>query len=241
MGLFDLFRKKTALFPDLNLTSDWHCHVLAGVDDGVRQLNDSISILKSMKESGIRKIMLTPHLNPEIFPDNTEESLKARFAEFMDSLPDDVKEGLDIRLAAEYMVVDGFEKRNPSDLLQVDTNRVLIEMSYYYPSRNMEDAIFNLTSEGITPVIAHPERYLYHAGTLNVFDRYHDLGAEFQCNLLSLKGVYGPASIKILEYIMNKGWYSYTGSDTHTVNHFESIKRMEFLKEYVGFLRNVKR
>ena len=241
MGLFDIFRKKPACFSDLKLTSDWHCHVLAGVDDGVKEIAESVSILQSMKESGMRKVMLTPHMNPEIFPDNTEDSLKARFAGFMESLPDDLKSGLDISLAAEYMVIDGFDSRNPSELLQVDKGKVLIEMSYYYPSQNMEDSIFNLTSAGITPVIAHPERYLYLADNLKVFERYHDMGAEFQCNLLSLKGVYGPASVKILEFIMGKGWYAYTGSDTHTKNHFASIRRMEFNKDYPALLESVKR
>ena len=241
MGLFDIFRKKTASFSDLELNSDWHCHVLAGVDDGVKFIEESISILKSMKESGITNVVLTPHLNPEIFPDNTESSLKERYDLFMESLPDDVKNGLNIRLAAEYMVCVGFEDRNPSELLQIANDKVLIEMSYYFPSQNMEESIFNITSAGLVPVIAHPERYLYYAGDLSVFERYHDMGAEFQCNLLSLKGVYGPASIKILEHIMRKGWYTYIGSDTHTLNHFSSIRRMEFNREYPKYFENVKR
>lgn len=241
MGLLDIFRKKPAVFGNLNLSSDWHCHVLAGVDDGVKELKESISILENMKESGITKVVLTPHMNPEIFPDNTEESLKTRFQEFVNALPQDLLSGMDISLGAEYMVTVGFENRNPLELLQIDKDRVLIEMSYYYPSQNMENAIFSLTSAGITPVIAHPERYLYLAGSLSTFERYHDMGAEFQINLLSMKGVYGPASVKIMEYIMKKGWYAYTGSDTHTANHFSSIRRMEFNRDYPGFLGSVKR
>jgi len=241
MGLFDFLRKKPATFGSLELTSDWHCHVLAGVDDGVGEIEESISILKSMKESGMTKVVLTPHLNPEIFPDNTEDSLRERFQWFVNALPADVRSGLELTLAAEYMVTEGFDQRNPDELLQIDNDKVLIEMSYYFPSQNMENAIFNLTSAGITPVIAHPERYLYYANSLPVFERYHDMGAQFQCNLLSLKGVYGPASIKILEYIMKNGWYAYMGSDTHASRHFESIRGMEFNSAYPSLLTKVKR
>ncbi|MDO4949744.1 MAG: hypothetical protein Q4E55_06210, partial [Bacteroidales bacterium] len=121
----------------------------------------------------------------------------------------------------------------PEELLQMEPGKVLIEMSYYYISPIIEKAIFNLMMAGITPIIAHPERYVYLADSLSSFDRYHDMGATFQLNLLSLSGVYGPASMRILDYIKRKGWYSYLGSDAHSLHHFESITSMRFPKRYL--------
>ncbi len=222
------FREKEACFTNLSFSKDYHCHLLPGVDDGVDDMNVSVQILQRMKDVGITDVVLTPHMNPEIYPSNTEGFIRGRFQKFLSELPSTLSHALQISLAGEYMVVDGFEHRNPEELLQIESGKVLIEMSYYYGSRTMEETIFNLMMAGIQPVIAHPERYLYLADELSVFDRYHDMGATFQLNLLSLSGAYGPASVRILSYIKQKGWYSYRGSDTHTLHHFNTISNMSF-------------
>lgn len=227
------FRNKTASFNDLSFAKDYHCHLLPGVDDGVDEMKASVQILQHMNEMGVHDVVLTPHINPEIYPGNTEQSLRERFGWFMSELPNSVSESMHITLGGEYMLVGGFEQRNPKDLLQMDSGKVLVEMSYYYISPVIEKAIFNLMMAGITPVIAHPERYVYLADSLSTLDRYHDMGATFQLNLFSLSGIYGPGSIRILEYLKQKGWYSYMGSDTHSIHHFDSMTKMKFPKRYL--------
>jgi len=167
-------------------------------------------------------------MNPDIFHDNTEDYIRERYQEFKTSIPDDIP--IDISLGGEYMVVEGFEKRDPSELLQFQTGKVLIEMSYYFISHNMEDAIFNLTLAGLQPVIAHPERYLYLADHLNIFDRFFDMGATFQLNLLSIGGAYGRTSIYIMNYLLKKGYYTHRGSDTHSIGHYDNITSLQYPK-----------
>lgn len=227
LRMFGIFKKRAG-FADLDFKADWHCHLLAGVDDGVKDIADSVTILRDMKAAGVNKVTHTPHMNPQQFPDNTEAYIKDRFAAYLEQIPQDLKDGMDLRLAGEYMVYNGFEERDPKELLQITDGKVLIEMSYYFISPTMEQAIFNLNMAGITPVIAHPERYIYLAGSLGTFDRYHEMGAEFQLNLMSLSGVYGAGSMTILEHLLKKGYYSYMGTDTHTVNHFRNICKMEY-------------
>lgn len=239
--MFGLFNKKMAGFGQLGVDTDWHCHLLPGVDDGVQNLSDSAQILLSMKKKGITKIVHTPHFNAEIFPGNTEQKIKREFKKYIEALPEECKEGMDLRLGGEYMILNGFEDRKIKNLLQIDDGKVLIEMSYMYPSANIEESIFSIVMAGLTPVIAHPERYLYYAGKLETFDRFHDMGAEFQLNLLSLTGCYGPASVHILEYILKKEMYSYVGTDTHTPHHFSSISNMEIPQKYIealSYIRN---
>jgi len=213
-------------FSDLLVSADWHCHVLPGVDDGVARFEDSVSILGKMVEKGFRRVVLTPHLNPELFPANTEKFIRKRFDDFMGALPESLSLSLDISLGAEYMITPDFHERQTESLIQFDEGKVLVEMSYFYPSQNVDDAVFNIVSHNLTPVLAHPERYLYYAGDLDRFERLHTMGCEFQMNLLSLAGVYGPGSIRILKYLLKRGWYSYVGSDTHSVKHFDSISKM---------------
>lgn len=234
---FGPFKKKMATFSQLCITTDWHCHLLAGVDDGVQHHSDSEQILGDMKAAGISTVVHTPHINPDIFPENREEFLRSEFERYLENLSADCLEGMSLKLAGEYMVVPGFEERKMTGLLQIEKNKVLIEMSYMYPCANIEQTIFNICMAGLTPVLAHPERYLYYADTLEVFDRFADMGAEFQLNLLSLGGAYGPGSVRILEYLLRQGLYRYAGTDTHSPQHFHNISNLRFPQKYLSTLK----
>lgn len=235
--LFGLFKKNLACFSQLGITTDWHCHLLSGVDDGVQDADQSAQILSDMRKAGITRVVHTPHFNSEIFPENTEKSIKTKFEKYLKTLPSESLEGMDIRLAGEYMVTNGFENRNMKELLQFDEGKVLIEMSYMYPSATIEETVFNITMAGLVPVIAHPERYLYYSEKLGQYDRLRDMGAEFQLNLLSLEGCYGFQSVRIMEYLLKNGWYSYVGTDTHTLHHFQHISDFKFKADYVTMVK----
>jgi len=231
-------RHKTVPFGELGITSEYHCHILPGVDDGARTVEESITILSDMIRAGYRHVRLTPHMNPDIFPDNTEELIRKRYEAFASSLPEEIASSLSLSLGGEYMITPGFHGRDAADLLPFDEGKILIEMSYMYPSRNLEDAIFNITSSGYTPVLAHPERYLYMADRPDKFERYREMGCEFQLNILSLKGVYGPASEKIMDRLLAGGMYTYMGSDTHTPEHFRHILNMEIPSRRAELVRS---
>jgi len=215
-------------FPKIGFTSDCHCHLLAGVDDGVKTAEDAEIVFNDMLRNGITSVTLTPHINPDIFQLNTEDYLERRYDDFMKNLSPDIRSSIDISLGAEYMVVNEFEHRDMTGLLQFRPGKILIEMSYLYVSSNIEETIFSINMAGLKPVIAHPERYLYLAGSMDTFERYHDMGAEFQMNLMSLGGAYGPGSMRILKYILENGWYSYCGTDTHSPEMFRTISEIKF-------------
>jgi len=234
-------RHKTVPFGELGITSEYHCHILPGVDDGVRTGEESIAVLNDMIQAGYRHVRLTPHMNPDIYRDNTEELIRKRYEAFLSSLPEEITSSLSLSLGGEYMITPDFHERDAADLLPFDEGKILIEMSYMYPSRNLEDAIFNITSQGYTPVLAHPERYLYLADRPDKFGRYREMGCEFQLNILSLKGVYGRASEKIMDYLLGKGMYAYLGSDTHTSRHFRHILKMEIPSRRAELIRSLVR
>jgi len=222
--MFGWLKRRTD-FRQLEFTSDCHCHLLPGVDDGVESFDEAVECLRLLHSAGVGKVVLTPHINPDMFPLNTEEFLRGRFEEFVASLPEDLRRladgsdanQMEISLGAEYMVVPGFEDRDMSSLLQFQPGKVLIEMSCLFPSANMEQVLFEMSLAGITPVIAHPERYLYLADSLDTFERWHDMGAVFQMNLMSLSGAYGRGSMRILRCLRERGWYDCVGSDAHSL------------------------
>ena len=240
MLFFKNFRKKTVPIGELGIVEDNHCHLLPGVDDGVQEMDETLAILGDMADFGIRTVRLTPHINPEIFPSDEESTLRNYYS-LIGRLPQEIRDRLEVRLGAEYMVTPEFHQRDPKELLQFRDGKVLIEMSYYYPSLNIKEAVFNITSSGLKPVIAHPERYLYCAGNLKEYDVLHDLGCDFQLNLLSLGGAYGPDSVLIMKYLMKRGFYACVGTDTHTRAHFKKISHLELPSDLADGVKEILR
>ncbi len=221
MGLFNIFkRSKFALE-----SRDIHSHILPGVDDGFSDINDSIEAIKRLSDKGVRELVLTPHINPEIFHKNSESFLREQYEQFISHIPSEIE--MSISLAAEYMIVPGFEKRSsdPSLLLYEDNESILVEMSYLYRSPNLEDAIFNLLMDGKKPILAHPERYTYMADCLEDFDKLAESGCRFQMNYLSLTGGYGPQSMKILSYLKKQNLYSFSATDLHSLKQLDLISK----------------
>lgn len=205
-------------------STDIHNHILPGTDDGFRHTADSLEALSLLAAAGVREITFTPHLNPEQFPDSSEELLRARYEEFSALIPKNF--GMKTGLAAEYMIVGGFEervRREPEGLLCWSDKSILVEMSYYFRSPNLEAAVLELVMDGFRPILAHPERYLYMAGCLEDFDTLRENGCRFQCNYMSLTGAYGGDSIRILKYLAKKGWIDFLSSDLHSLHQLHSI------------------
>ena len=203
---------------------DIHNHLLPGLDDGFADAADSLEAIRRMAAGGCRDFVFTPHLNPEIFPKLSESRLKEAYDSFVPSIP--AEWGVKTALAAEYMVVGGFEERISSasdELLTFPDGSILIEMSVFFRSANLEKVIFELNMAGLKPILAHPERYTYLAGNMDCFDKLQDIGCRFQLNMLSATGAYGPASVKIMRYILGRGMYSFVSSDLHSLSQLDRI------------------
>ena len=203
-------------------THDIHNHLLPGVDDGFRNVEESLAAIKRFANMGCRHIVFTPHLNPDVYPNQNEAHLRDVYKAFVSQIP--AEWGINTWLAAEYMVVNDFEKRaSDKDLLTYQDGSILIEMSYYYKSENIEDTVFALVTEGHRPILAHPERYLYMTENLWKFDRLKDMGCLFQMNRLSLSGIYGGESLKILDYLLSRGMYDFMATDLHTLSQLDKL------------------
>lgn len=204
---------------------DIHNHLLPAVDDGFQKADDSYKAIRRMIDAGCHEFVFTPHMNPDVNPDVNEAMLKSAYDAFSKGLP----LGIKTHLAAEYMVVDNFESRleNPSSLLLQPDGSILIEMSYYFRSLNLENVIFQLSLQGIRPILAHPERYVYMADCLKDFDKLRDMGCCFQMNLMSLTGCYGKSSVAIMKYLVGNGFYDFKASDLHTLGQLDSILSIE--------------
>lgn len=214
---------------------DIHNHLLPGVDDGFRNAGDSLAAIQRMAEEGCRHIVFTPHMNPDVFTGVTEGHIRKVYEDFTASIP--AEWGVETWLAAEYMVVKDFQDRAADkELLTYSDGSVLIEMSYYYRSENLEETIFALNTEGHRPILAHPERYLYMVDSLSDFDRWRDMGCRFQMNRLSLSGIYGGESLRIMDYLLSRGMYDFMATDLHTLSQLDKIMEIKVRRKVAALL-----
>lgn len=189
---------------------DWHSHILPGVDDGFKTIEDSLKLLGTYDELGVKKLWLTPHIM-EDYPNETSD-LRKRFEELCNAWDGNVE----LRLASENMLDSLFEERlEKKDFLPIgdDGKHLLVETSYFNPPMNMDELLENVMGAGYEPVLAHPERYRYM--DKNDYLNYKDMGVLFQVNFFSLIGLYGETARGNAEWLLRNGMVDLTGSDLH--------------------------
>lgn len=213
---FSLWRKRTLTEAGVfDCMTDWHSHILPGVDDGVRSMEDSLKVLEMYQKAGIREVWLTPHVMEDV--PNTTAGLQARFEELRAAWHGRVI----LRLAAEYMMDTLFEERLDSgDLLPLgrEGRHLLVETSYYNPPARLNAILTAVKARGYFPVLAHPERYVYM--NMQNYAALSDMDVVFQLNLGSLAGLYGCEVRRKALRLLHNGYYGLTGTDLHRPAQF---------------------
>ena len=211
MGLFDfIIGKKHSIQSSgiLDGSIDSHSHILFGVDDGIKTLEESLAVLKYEESLGVKELWCTPHIMEDSA--NRTEDLKARFMQLKQAYDGPIK----IRLAAEYMLDTVFAQRlEEKDLLTMEDQTLLVETSTWTPPVGLYETFRNIQSAGYRPLYAHPERYRF----LNEasYERLKQMGIHFQLNLASLTGFYGQTAMHKAEWLLEHGFYTEVGSDCH--------------------------
>lgn len=237
--MFGLF-KKNKIYPDLSFIGvDMHSHLLPGLDDGLKSLDETLAFIKELNTLGYEKLICTPHILSAVHP-NTPQTILPRLKEVQNALIDNnIK--VKLEAAAEYMVDHEFEQliKSGNQLLTFGTNFILIEMSYLAPSPNLRQVIFDLRLAGLQPILAHPERYNYFHHQYQEYRRIKDAGCWFQVNMLSLAGYYGKHIKKIAEKLILDGMIDLIGTDMHHQNHLNATKKLITEKYFYKILKDV--
>ena len=218
--IFNLFKSKPTLkelipkgFVDI------HSHILPGIDDGAKDINESLELISEMKNLGFSKIIGTPHSYPGLY-NNTTESIKKSFEKLKKDLP----KNSSIDYASEYMLEKSIiEKARNNKLLCLKDNYILVEMSFISEPYGLYEIIYEIKVNGYTPVIAHPERYLFYKSLRN-YKKLKNYGCLFQANLLSITDYYGKHVRKKLDNLINAELIDFVGSDIHNINHINAFE-----------------
>lgn len=196
---------------------DIHCHLLPNVDDGSKSIEETFSLMEFLHGIGVRKHIFTPHIM-EDYPMNKAVYLRARFDEFLSSIPD---RSSDFRLAAEYMLDSSFSERITESLLTLSDRHILVETSYLAPPMGLMGLLADLRLKGLLPVLAHPERYVYM--TEKDYLSLKNQGVIFQLNLFSLFGAYSSRTLDKAYGLLDADFYDVIGTDLHHLGHMPRI------------------
>ncbi|MFA5502584.1 MAG: CpsB/CapC family capsule biosynthesis tyrosine phosphatase [Sulfurovaceae bacterium] len=215
------FRKKS---PDPLTRTDFHSHLIPGIDDGAKDMAHSLQLIKELSSLGYRKLITTPHIKNGQF-DNTVAIIRQGLDELKNEL---AKNNIDMPIvaAAEYYYDETFLQAIKDDNLLHIGRHVLFEFSYAIPPTNIEEVVYELKARNYIPVLAHPERYLYFHSKLDRYEYLKTLGIHFQINLNSLVGYYSKPVENVAKYLSQKGLVDFVGSDTHHFKHTETLKKV---------------
>lgn len=227
MGFFaKLFTKEQKLLPaDLSvLKTDIHSHFIPGIDDGSKNMEETLILLKQFQDFGYKKVITTPHIMSDLYR-NTPEIILSGLAQ-VQLAKKEAGLTIEIEAAAEYYLDFEFEKLiDEKKLLTFGENYVLFELPFVAAPPNLYNAIFKLQTNGYQPVLAHPERYSFWH---HKFENFYDLkekGVLLQLNINSLSGHYSLETKKIAERMIDENLIDFLGSDCHNINHVRLAKR----------------
>jgi tyrosine-protein phosphatase YwqE len=215
---------KSSLADYSQLKTDMHSHLIPGIDDGARTMEDSIAMIRRMHELGYKKLITTPHIQGEFFKNTPEIILeglaKVKEAVKAENIP------VELEAAAEYLLDDMFEeKMKAGNLLTFSNKFILVEMSYFSPNPDLKNIIFNLQVDGFKVILAHPERYTYWFKDFAKFEDLKDRGVFFQLNTVSLAGHYPVPVKKFAEKLIEKDMIDFIGTDMHNMNYMKSLEK----------------
>ena len=223
-----IFKKSYVSSGLLNNMTDIHSHILFGVDDGIKNYEDAVKSLCWLKKNGISRICLTPHVMSD-YPTNTTAFLSESFDVFKMRLENDgVIDIPELRLGAEYMLESTIIKQKSDGLITYKDRHILVETSYMTPPMGFVSILENLMEDGYSPVLAHPERYIYM--DKNDYDFLKNMGIKFQLNFLSMIGAYGKTAKDKAVMLLNEDYYDFAGSDFHNFNRHKDDFFVKSLK-----------
>lgn len=217
------------------LKVDFHSHLLPGIDDGSKSMDETLSLIQTIMARGVKQILTTPHIYHEYYP-NTPSIIRAKLAEVKTALQ---QAQLDVQLeaAAEYYFDDQFIEmvENEQELLTFGEKLILVETNYISDHPRRAEIFFNLKLSGHQVVFAHPERYLYLQpikGKYFAIENIYNSGTYFQVNMLSFTGHYGPEVKKLAEWMLKEKMIHLLGSDIHRMEHAVVINQFKESKVF---------
>lgn len=222
------FTKKAPALPPIDFSRfevDMHSHLIPGIDDGSRSMDESIAMLAKFESMGYRKVITTPHIMSDYFR-NTPEIILGGLEKVRETATQ-LGLKIEIEAAAEYYFDDALMRKlkDKEKLLTFGNNHVLVEFSFHDKPDQIETLFFELITQNYKPILAHFERYPYFFEKLEVAKELRDRGVLIQVNFNSIVGHYGPGIKAQAERLIDVGLVDLVASDCHRMSHLMIMEK----------------
>jgi len=204
---------------------DIHSHLIPGIDDGVKTIDESIFLLRRMEAMGFKKIITSPHVMADGYNNSPETILSGR-----DAVREAIKANainIEFDATGEYNIDEAmYERIEKGRLLPFGKNYLMVEMPFLAKPVIMGDIMYKLQTAGYNVILAHPERYAYfHENDFDAYNSLKDRNLLFQINIASLAGVYGKAAKFTAEKMIDENMVNFVGTDMHGMKHLEILEQ----------------
>jgi tyrosine-protein phosphatase YwqE len=233
--MFSFFgtKKKKAF----TLSTDLHSHLIPGIDDGAKDIEESLRLLKGLENLGYRKVITTPHIMSDCYRNNRDIIMNGLTYLRSEAKKEDID--VLIEAAAEYYLDDGFYAHlDEGNLLTLGNDYLLFETSYVAKPLQFEEMVFAISAAGYKPLLAHPERYRYIHNFEKEYRQMKELDIFFQVNINSFGGHYGKDAQKKAEFLSKHGMIDFLGSDIHHHKQVETLGVIHHSKKYQDIFKH---
>ena len=200
--------------------TDIHNHLLFGIDDGSRSIEESVEVLRGMYEYGYRNVILTPHyIKDTNYNSNVKNNYKLlkKLKEALYQNNIDIKLYLGNEIYIDDDIYDLLKKGEVYSLNATEYLLIELPMSGEYPG--YEEIFKDLISKGCKIILAHPERYLTFQKNFDYIYDLEKIGVYFQSNLDSLLGKYGEKAKVTLKRLLKEKKVAFLATDIHHKKH----------------------
>lgn len=216
---------------------DLHCHWVASIDDGAKSGDESLAMLRGLRQAGFDRVVATPHMRPGMF-DNDRPALERAFAAMGPVLGAPGVDGLpQVHLASEHFFDDVvFGRIVRGEALPYPGGKgILVELGQGAFPQRLQHRFFDVRRAGLTPVLAHPERYEPVWKDDACLDPLLDAGAHLLLDVCALVGKYGRAPQRAAEKLLEDDAYEAACSDAHKPRDLDDVVRaIARLEKLVG-------
>ena len=195
---------------------DIHCHLMPSVDDGAKDLDETLAMFENAVTSGVTDMILTPHyIKGSKYRINNDQ--KAKITEILKEA--NARAGIDVNI---YYGNEVYIDNELPELIAkgevatlAGSRYVLVELPVGSTDNNAGNIFFRLRADGYVPIIAHPERYNYFQQHPEKVMEYIKLGCILQGDYMSLLGKYGKKAEKTLKILLKNNVIKLLASDVH--------------------------
>lgn len=215
---------------------DLHCHILPGIDDGAKTLEDTLKMLRSAVEEGIVVITASPHHNPQY--NNEREGILNKVSEVAqlierENLPIQVLPGQEVRIYGEVLKDYAAGKLVTS---ADNTKYMLIEFPSNHVPGYAKQLFYQMILQGLQPILVHPER---NAGIIEhpeLLYGFVEQGVLSQVTASSVTGHFGKKIQKLTFQMMENNLTHFIASDAHNVTSraFKMKQAFEIVEKRYG-------